>query len=226
MLRKYHWALGLAALLLAAAGWSGTAFTFDSSTVSVPDPEKVAPAGTTQYSAVLVPALPVRTSIRLGSIPCLASPPVRYALEFTARSAARFLRLSDGSELPTMTSLLSGFCCRFFATSSRIALQVLSTRHGFTLLGKSHSLNLLACGGGGGGTSTFTVAEEAGAVRPRESVQVALTVIGPADAPVVLRVAVPPSPEMLPPLAVHPLIVTGTLSGLVQVQVTVEGVPA
>ena len=36
----------------------------------------------------------------------------------------------------------------------------------------------------------------------------------------------PPSPEMLPPLAVQPLTVTGTLSGLVQVQVTVEGVPA
>jgi hypothetical protein len=55
---------------------------------------------------------------------------------------------------------------------------------------------------------------------------VALTVMGPADAPVVLRVAVLPSPETLPPLAVQVLTVTGTLSGLVQVQVKVEGVPA
>jgi hypothetical protein len=55
---------------------------------------------------------------------------------------------------------------------------------------------------------------------------VALTVIGPAGAPVVVSVAVPASPETLPPVALHPLIVTGTLSGLVQVQVTVEGVPA
>jgi hypothetical protein len=101
----------------------------------------------------------------------------------------------------------------------------LSTRHGFTLLGKSHSLSLLASGGGGGGTSTVTWLE-ADAVRPRESLQVALTVIGPAEAPVVLSVAVLPSPETLPPLAVQPLTVTGTLSGLVQLQVTVAGVPA
>src|SRR6185312_12858408 len=197
----------------------------DSSTVSVPGAEKVAPAGTTQYSAVLVPALPVRTSIRLASMACLASPPDRYALELTARSPARFLRFSPGSALPTITSLASGSCCSRAATSSSIALQVLSTRQGLTLLGKSHSLNLLASGGGGGGTSTVTWVE-AGAVRPRESVQVALTVMGPADAPVVLRVAVPPSPEMLPPLAVQALMVTGTLSALVQLQVMVEGVPA
>src|SRR5712692_8206996 len=166
----------------------------DSSTVAVPEPETVAPAGTTQYSAVLVPALPVRTSIRVASMACLASPPDRYALELTARSPARFLRFSPGSALPTMTSLASGSCCSRWATSSRMALHVLSTRHGFTLLGKSHSLSLLASGGGGGGTSTVTVLELA-AVRPRESVHVAFTVIGPAPAPVVLRVAVPPSPE-------------------------------
>jgi hypothetical protein len=106
-----------------------------------------------------------------------------------------------------------------------MALQVLSTRQGFFSFGKSHWLSLLACGGGGGGTSTFTWLE-ADAVNPRESVQVALTVIGPADAPVVFRVAVPPSPETLPPVAVQPLMVTGTPSGLVQVQVRVEGAPA
>jgi len=84
-------------------------------------------------------------------------------------------------------------------------------------LEKSHSLSLLACGGGGGGTSTVTWLE-AEAVSPRESVQVALTVIGPADAPVVFNVPVFPLPETLPPVAVHPPTVTGTLSGLVQVQ--------
>ena len=123
-----------------------------------------------------------------------------------------------------MTSLASGSCCSRAATSSSTALQVLSTRQGLTLLGNSHSLSLLACGGGGGGTSTVTWLEPV-AVRPRESVQVALTVIGPAGAPVVLSVAVPPSPETLPPVADQPPIVTGTLSGVVQVQVTVEGVP-
>jgi len=66
---------------------------------------------------------------------------------------------------------------------------VLSTRQGFLRLGYSHSFTLLACGGGGGGGGgllTVTVLEVE-AVKPRESVQVALTVIGPAEAPVVVR---------------------------------------
>jgi hypothetical protein len=50
-------------------------------------------------------------------------------------------------------------------------------------------------------------------------------VIGPAGAPVVLSVAVLPLPEMLPLLAVQSPTVTGTLSGLVQVQLMVEDVP-
>src|SRR4029077_5957598 len=62
--------------------------------------------------------------------------------------------------------------------------------------------------------------------KPRESVEVALTVIGPAEAPVVSSVAVPPLPETLPPVAVQPLTVTGTPSGLVQLQLSVEDVPA
>ena len=62
-------------------------------------------------------------------------------------------------------------------------------------------------------------------MRPRESVQVALTVIGPAGAPVVLRVAVLPSPESVPAVAFQPATVTGTPSGLLQVQVTVAGLP-
>src|SRR6202795_2305671 len=130
----------------------------------------------------MVPPLPVCTSMRLGSIPCLASPPTRYALELRARSAARFLRFSVGSALPTMTSLLSGFCCRFLATSSKMALQVLSTRQGFFSLGKSHWLSLDAFGGGGGGFSTVTCVV-AWPVRPRESVQVAPMLIVPGAAP-------------------------------------------
>src|SRR5262249_17628081 len=147
-------------------------------------------------------------------MPCLASPPDRYALELTDRSPLRFLRFSLGAEKPTITRVESGSCFKRDATSSSTALQVLSTRHGFALFGKSQELSLLHCGGGGGGTSTLTWVE-ACAVRPRESVQVAPTVMGPAEAPVVVRVAVVSLPEMLPPLAVQPLTVTGTLSGLV-----------
>jgi chorismate mutase len=51
-------------------------------------------------------------------------------------------------------------------------------------------------------------------------------VIGPADAPAVFNVAELPSPETVPLLAVQPLTVTGTLSGLVQVQVMLELPPA
>ena len=58
------------------------------------------------------------------------------------------------------------------------------------------------------------------------SEQVADTVMVPADAPVVFRVPVLPVPEMLPPLAVQSVMFTGTLSGLVQVQVMVELPPA
>ena len=54
---------------------------------------------------------------------------------------------------------------------------------GFFLSGKLISLSLLAVGGGGG-TSTFTL-EEQDAVRPRSSLTVPLTVIGPAGAPAV-----------------------------------------
>jgi hypothetical protein len=106
-----------------------------------------------------------------------------------------------------------------------MALQVLSTRHGFALLGYWHSFSLLACGGGGGGFSIVTEAVVE-AVNPRESVHVALIVTVPAGAPVVLRVAELPLPEMLPPVAVHPPTVTGTLSGLVQVHEIVEEAPA
>src|ERR1700752_4632358 len=116
-----------------------------------------------------------------------------------------------------MTSLLSAFCCRFLATSSSLPLHSLSTRHGFlilAMLAKSQSVSLLACGGGGGGFSTLTCVEPC-ELNPRESVHVAFTVTGPADAPVVFSVAVLPLPEMLPPVAVHPATVTGTLSGLV-----------
>ena len=75
---------------------------------------------------------------------------------------------------------------------------------------------------GGFSTVTELVVEP---VNPRESVQVALMVMGPGDAPLVFNVAEFPLPEILPPLEVHPPTVTGTLSGLVQVQLMVAGVP-
>jgi hypothetical protein len=59
---------------------------------------------------------------------------------------------------------------------------------------------------------------EAEALRPRGSVQVALTVTVPGTVPDVSKVAVVPLPATVPPVAVQPLTVTGTLSGLVQVQ--------
>ena len=59
-------------------------------------------------------------------------------------------------------------------------------------------------------------------VNPRESVQVALTVIGPEAAPVVVRVAELPLPAMLPALEVQPPTVTVALSGLEHEQVMVE----
>ena len=72
----------------------------------------------------------------------------------------------------------------------------------------------------------FNVTElDAEAVKPRESVQVAFTVAGPAEAPVVVRVAELPLPATLPALEVQLLTVTVALSGLVQVQLMVEGVP-
>src|SRR5258708_35134411 len=77
---------------------------------------------------------------------------------------------------------------------------------------------------GGGGFSTVTEAEEF-VVRPRVSVQVALTVTAP-EVPVVSSVAVLPEPESLPLPAVQLETVTGTPSGLLQSQVTVTVAPA
>jgi hypothetical protein len=57
-------------------------------------------------------------------------------------------------------------------------------------------------------------------------VHVALTVMVPGAAPPVERVAVLPLPETVPLLAVQPDTVTGTPSGLVQLQVTVTLAPA
>jgi hypothetical protein len=64
------------------------------------------------------------------------------------------------------------------------------------------------------------------AVKPRESVQVAPTLIVPGDAPVVFSVAELPLPEMVPLVAVQLETETGTPSGLVQLQVTVALAPA
>src|ERR1700733_5729841 len=79
--------------------------------------------------------------------------------------------------------------------------------------------------GDGGGVSTITWGG-AGAFKRRESVQVALTVIRPGETPEVSKDSVlPPLLETPPPLAVQPATATGALSGLVQVQLIVDGVP-
>src|SRR5208282_1172954 len=75
----------------------------------------------------------------------------------------------------------------------------------YTLCSARRASSTLSTTGAGGGGGLFTVTEfEAEAVKPRESVQVAFTVALPAEAPVVLSVA---------------------LSGLVHEQVMVEDVP-
>jgi hypothetical protein len=51
-------------------------------------------------------------------------------------------------------------------------------------------------------------------------------VIAPGEVPAVFSVAVLPLPEIVPLLAVQLLTLTGTPSGLVQVQVMVETPPA
>src|SRR5579863_264125 len=78
--------------------------------------------------------------------------------------------------------------------------------------------------GGGGGFSTISCVE-ACPVRPRVSVQLALMVTGPADAPAVLRAAVLPAPESVPPVAFQFATETETPSGLVQLQVIVAESP-
>jgi len=90
------------------------------------------------------------------------------------------------------------------------------------MFSKPQSVSLLACGAGagGGGFSTVTCVE-ACVFNPRESLQVALTVIGPGDMPLVFTMAVEPVPAIVPPVVDQLLTVTGTLSGLVQLQVTV-----
>src|SRR5579872_4753707 len=80
---------------------------------------------------------------------------------------------------------------------------------------RASSSTISGFGGGGGGFCTAT-SVAACAVRPRESVQVAPTVMDPGDAPLVFRVAEDPLPETVPPVDVQLATVTGTPSGLVQ----------
>src|SRR5579871_3158056 len=75
------------------------------------------------------------------------------------------------------------------------------------------STSLLTGGGGGFCSVTCVVACPAS---PRESVQVAVTVTGPAGAPEVFRVTELPLPVIVPPVACQLATETGTLSGLVQ----------
>src|SRR5579864_6528305 len=79
--------------------------------------------------------------------------------------------------------------------------------------------------GEGGGVSMVTWVE-AELFRPRESVQVALTVTGPGAAPAVFKLAVLPLPETEPPVAVQLDTLTCMLSGLLQSQLMLAAVPA
>src|SRR5580704_3335861 len=95
-----------------------------------------------------------------------------------------------------MSILALGSAFRRLATSSRMALAVLSTRHGRLRSGNWIELILLQVGGGGG-FSTFTEAVQV-PVRPRESVAVTVTLTGPDGAPVESSVAVVPLPLIFP----------------------------
>src|SRR5271154_6618711 len=99
-----------------------------------------------------------------------------------------------------MTIFAFGSFFSLLATSSSMALAVLSTRHGRLRSGNWIELILLHVGGGGG-TSTFTVHVPL-PVRLRASVAVTVTLTGPAPAPAVSRVAVVPVPLTRPALAV------------------------
>src|SRR3954453_12227130 len=121
-----------------------------------------------------------------------------------------------------MTALASGSLFKRRATSSIAAFALLSTCAEFFL--KSISFSLLDSGAAAG-ISTFTLAFPV-AVRPRSSVQVALPETGPACIPAVSSVAVPSLPETLPAEAAQFAMLTLRPSGLEQLHVIVEGLPA
>ena len=216
--------------LAAGFGWSGIGFTFISSTGR-------RAIGLGEGRAGRNDPLFRRHGAGVSS-PCLDAAGVDVLFRFASRDDRPSRQLpvrppgscacSFGLGVPTTTSLASGSCCSFSATSSSSALQVLSTRHGFLTFGYSHSFTLVACGGGGGGGGGFSTVTDARS-RSRQATRVGTSCADtdvPDAAPVVLSVAVFPLPEILPPLAVHPPTVTGTLSGLVQEQVIVAVPPA
>src|SRR5207248_8326999 len=143
----------------------------------------------------------------------------------TARWAASLgaLGFSFSPCSPTSTALEFGLFNKLSAAPSRQPFAALSTRAGLALLLNSNSHTLLAVGAGGG-FSTVTEALPC-AVNPRSSLQVALTLIGPAAAPAVSSVAVLPVPLILPLEAVQLLRLTWRPSGLLQSQVMVEASP-
>src|SRR5690242_18361736 len=84
--------------------------------------------------------------------------------------------------------------------------------------------NSCTCGDGGGASMVSWVVAEL--LMPRESLQVAVTVIGPADAPLVFKLAVLPAPVTVPAVAFHPDTLTCMLSGLLQSQLMLAVPPA
>ena len=100
---------------------------------------------------------------------------------------------------------------------------MLSTRHGFCL--RSGSCTRSACWLAAVAVEEFqpSPASKPSPVKPRESEQVALTVIcAGRSARRIQGCRSCRLPEMLPPVAVQLETVTGTLSGLVQVEVMVD----
>src|SRR6516165_2850219 len=99
-----------------------------------------------------------------------------------------------------MTSFALGSFFNAEASSSRIALASLSTRHGmYRWCGRCMNwigVRALHCGGGGG-ASTVTVEVQV-PVKPRESVAVTVIVTGPLGKPVLSNVAVVPVPVTVP----------------------------
>src|SRR5882757_5925737 len=138
-------------------------------------------------SRLRVRSPPVRSSMRAGSKPFSS---VRYCATLRSRCAAAS-GVSSAECLPTITSLAEDSRLRVRAISSRQPLASLSTRTGRFLSRSKEMLQRLITAGGGGGGGAVTVTDVlAVACLPRSSTTLQVTLMGPGDAPVVLRVAV------------------------------------
>ena len=99
-------------------------------------------------------------------------------MTLAARSPARFLRFSVGISVSDHDELSVRILLQF--QCNIVELSLASVVHAPRLLGVgySHSFSFVAFGGGGGGGFSIVTVLDVEAVSPRESVQVALIVIG------------------------------------------------